>query len=145
MKSEIGNILKIWGELKTKNKRKIETENAILSFSYIINKGIAESDSNSLNRKRKSKGFQLINLEKSISNKVDKIGKLLVKLSPKSLRSGKLELDLLEKCIYNNVKPKEVAELKILLKSFNNSKFSNIAKNRVRKRVGKTYSDYFVR
>lgn len=142
MKENINKILDIWKEVKLLKDNKLEKENNILSCISLIEKSVNAEDAENIQLKQKGIASSLIDTNNELYSKIDSLGEIFKGLDINSLKNGKLSIELLKDCIYSGVSVDSVKEIKEILKSFNEEKYSDIPINKELNRVGLTYSSY---
>lgn len=142
MKENINKILDIWKEVKLLKDNKLEKENNILSCISLIEKSVNAEDAENIQLKQKGIASSLIDTNNELYSKIDSLGEIFKGLDINSLKNGKLSIELLKDFIYSGVSVDSVKEIKEILKSFNEEKYSDIPINKELNRVGLTYSSY---
>lgn len=142
MKENINKILDIWKEVKLLKDNKLEKENNILSCINLIEKSVNAEDAENIQLKQKGIASSLIDINNELYSKIDSLGEIFKGLDINSLKNGKLSIELLKDFMYSGVSVDSVKEIKEILKSFNEEKYSDIPMNKELNRVGLTYSSY---
>lgn len=144
MKENINKILDIWKEVKLLKDNKLEKENNILSCINLIEKSVNAEDAENIQLKQKGIASSLIDTNNELYSKIDSLGEIFKGLDINSLKSGKLSIELLKNFMYSGISVNSVREIKEILKSFNEEKYSDIPMNKELNRVGLTYSSYLI-
>lgn len=144
MKENINKILDIWKEVKLLKDDKLEKENNILSCINLIEKSVNAEDAENIQLKQKGIASSLIDINNELYSKIDSLGEIFKGLDINSLKNGKLSIELLKDFMYSGVSIDSVKEIKEILKSLNEEKYSDIPINKELNRVGLTYSSYLI-
>lgn len=144
MKNKINEILNSWNQIQILKNDKLEKENNILSCIQLIEKSVNENDAKSIQLKQKGIASNLIEINNNLYNQIDNLGEIIKGLDEESLKLGKISINLLKNLMYSGISVDIVRDIKEILKSFSEEKYSDIPLNQELNRVGLNYSSYFI-
>lgn len=144
MKQKINEILNSWNQIKILKNDRLEKENNILSCIKLIEKSVNEDDAKNIQLKQKGIASNLIEINNDLYNQIDNLGEIIKGLDEESLKLGKISINLLKNLMYSGISVDIVRDIKEILKSFSEEKYSDIPLNQELNRVGLNYSSYFI-
>ncbi|QIG64877.1 hypothetical protein SJC03_203 [Bacteroides phage SJC03] len=144
MKQKINEILNSWNQIKILKNDRLEKENNILSCIKLIEKSVNENDAKNIQLKQKGIASNLIEINNDLYNQIDNLGEIIKGLDEESLKLGKISINLLKNLMYSGISVDIVRDIKEILKSFSEEKYSDIPLNQELNRVGLNYSSYFI-
>ena len=144
MKQKINEILNSCNQIKILKNDRLEKENNILSCIKLIEKSVNENDAKNIQLKQKGIASNLIEINNDLYNQIDNLGEIIKGLDEESLKLGKISINLLKNLMYSGISVDIVRDIKEILKSFSEEKYSDIPLNQELNRVGLNYSSYFI-